>query len=90
MPVFVVHLSGDSEETSERLAEHYPKPGHYEIADDLFLVRANAIAETVAQEIGIKGDKRPDGAGGVVFKLNDAFAGYESRSLWEWLDLEDA
>ena len=91
MAVFAVHLAGESAtDCVERLHKHYPKPEHYQLADEaLYLVRSNAISQTIAEDIGLKGDDRVEGVTGIVFKLNSAYSGYASRSAWEWLDRED-
>lgn len=91
MAVFALHLAGDSAaKCVKRLHKHYPKPEHYELAENaLYLVRSNVISQTIAEDIGLKGDDRIDGATGIVFKLNSAYSGFASRSAWEWLDRED-
>ena len=53
------------------------------VPDTVYLVRSDQLSTVVAQRAGIKSDNRV--ARGAVFKLNHAYSGYTSRSLWEWL-----
>ena len=86
MSVFAVHISGDPpDETVENLKKHYPKPNHYKLSGRTYLVRSDAIAETLAKNIGISGETGADSPTGVVFKLNAAYSGFENRAVWEWL-----
>lgn len=87
MAVFAVHISGPSPETAiQRIEEKYPGTQHYKASERLCLVRADAIARSVADALGMYG---PDGSTGVVFKLNAAYAGFENPAIWEWLQLAD-
>lgn len=72
-------------EASQEAATHLAKafPANYRLSDTLFLVRTPSLAEDVAVATGIKGDNRR--FSGVVFKLNEAYAGYYNRTLWDWL-----
>ena len=83
MCMFAVILNEANQKAAERIAESYP--AYYRFSDTVFLVSDDALAETVSASVGIKGDDRIDEAGGVVFHLNGAYAGYTKRVLWEWL-----
>ena len=83
MRMFAVILNEANQKAAERIAKSYPT--HYRFSDTVFLVSDDALAETVSASVGIKGDDRIDEAGGVVFRLNGAYAGYTKRVLWEWL-----
>ena len=83
MPVYAISLKSPNEEVQSLIREKYP--GHYEFLPTFFLVRSDSIAESVAIDIGIKGDDRIEGASGVVFKLNRSYSGFTSPSLWDWL-----
>lgn len=83
MCMFAVILNEANQKAAERIAESYP--AYYRFSDTVFLVSDDALAETVSASVGIKGDDRIDEAGGVVFRLNGAYAGYTKRVLWEWL-----
>ena len=83
MLVFAVFLNEENSGVVDRLKEAYPD--HYRMAETFFLVASDTIAEEIAITVGIKGDNRVESARGVVFKLNDAYAGYTGRALWEWL-----
>lgn len=90
MAVFAVHLSRSAEQTAERLEQRYPDDSHFKLSDTLYLVRADTVAERISENIGIKGDDRIEDAAGVVFKLNAAYSGFDSRSLWDWLALAES
>ena len=83
MRTFAIVLNEANLDIVERIERKYPD--HYRITDTSFLVADDTIAEKVATTVGIKGDDRIENARGVVFKLNGAYSGYSSRSLWEWL-----
>ena len=87
MAVFAVYLQDEDEQVRDRLQKRYPEPQHLPLADNLFLVRSESIAQSVAEALGIKGEDRD--ATGVVFKLNSAYSGFADRSIWEWLTLEE-
>lgn len=80
-PVFAVVLDEPNAASWKRLQEAYPDL--YTLNDTVSLVRTDGLAETVAVTAGIKGENRF--VSGVVFKLNRAYSGYRSRSIWEWL-----
>ena len=82
MHVFAVILNEENEGMTDRINKTYPN--NYEFSKTLFLVASDSIAETVATAVGIKGSDRIE-TGGVVFKLNRAYAGYTARALWDWL-----
>ena len=93
MATFVVWLSGDDIQTQvANLEKQYPEPEHYKIRDGLYLVRGDELAEGVAENVGIGPSASADPADatlhtGAVIKLNAAHAGWERRTLWEWLQL---
>ena len=84
MRTFSVVLNERDDEVASRIAEAYPD--HYQISEVSFLVADDALTDTVATNVGIKGENKVDGARGVVFKLNHTYSGYTSRSLWDWLE----
>lgn len=81
---FAVMIHEPNEEVLERLREEYEAENVYRLAGNTFLVRTKRLAEDVSVAAGIKGDNRLDP--GVVFKLNDSYAGFTARALWDWLD----
>lgn len=91
MATFVVWLSGDDIATqTANLEKKYPEPDHYKMAEGLYLVRDDELAEGVAKNVGIDTMSADTDAvlhTGVVLKLNAAHAGLERRTLWEWLQL---
>ena len=87
MNSFAVILREPNPRTLDRLHEEYESANVYTLNDLTFLVRTKQLAEAVSMAAGIKGTDRF--ATGVVFKLNRSYAGYTSRSLWEWLREEE-
>ena len=85
--VFAVLLDKPNHAAVQRLTEAYPG-NIYKVSDTSVLVRAEGLAEAVAVSAGIKGEERI--VTGVVFGLNKSYAGYASRSLWEWLNEDEA
>ena len=84
MAVFSIALIQPNPAVTRLIRTNYP--GHYEYNPTLYLVEADALAETVAINAGIKGDDRVIDASGFVFKLQDfSYSGYTARSLWDWL-----
>ena len=93
MHLFAIALSDDNvsfidEQVAAKLFRSYGVE-FFQLAEKLLLVRSDGITETVAEKAGIY---EPDGATGdtlgVVFKLDDSYAGVASPSLWEWLQKE--
>ena len=85
MAVFATYLDGQTDEARDRIQNKYAG-AHLELIDErLFLIHADAIAETVARNVGLKGPDRIHDLTGVVFKLNSAYSGFTYRSIWDWL-----
>lgn len=87
MNAFGILIHNPDDRVSERLRRKYESDRLYEISATTILVRTTDLAEDVAVAAGIKGEDRF--VTGVVFKLDRAYAGYASRSLWEWLQLAE-
>ena len=85
MATFAVHLTGDAEVPASRIRDHYGEPDHYKVSDRVYMVRADDLAQNVANKLGLDGSIA--GATGIVWKLNAAYGGIEKRELWEWLEL---
>lgn len=84
MTVFVVVLQEEEHRVQEKIEEHFSN--YLQYTDTFFLLESDKLTEDVAVAIGIKGEKRIAGVSGWVIKLNDFnYAGYTSRTLWEWL-----
>ena len=82
MNVFAVVFTDPSPQAAEPLLEAFP--GAYELVPQtVYLVRSDQLSSDIAQRVGIKTEDRV--SRGAVFKLNHAYSGYTSRSLWEWL-----
>ena len=85
MAVFAVHLSGDAvEDQAKRLREAYPRPQSYRVSERFYLVRSEDISSGVAEKLGLTDTENQSGA---VFKLNRAYAGWDKRTMWEWMAL---
>ncbi len=86
MSVFVVHFSSPTvEEPIRRLQTRFPGTGHHKLSERTYLVRADTLAQTLAEDLEIRGSDA--GRTGVVFKLNATYAGFDSSAIWEWLQL---
>ena len=86
MTIHVICLEKENAEATKRIGESYP--ASHSISSTSFLVRTDDVSDKVAANVGIKGDNRSEEAVGVVLKLNGAYAGFASSSIWEWLALE--
>ncbi|MCY4005765.1 MAG: hypothetical protein OXE84_02910 [Rhodobacteraceae bacterium] len=86
MRVFAVALDNDgaasAEEVNDRLKVR--SASFYRLSSTVFVVAADLLSDQVAELAGIKGDDRLQSATGVVFRI-DAYSGFASRSIWEWL-----
>ncbi len=85
MAVFAIALNMENDEIHRRIEDSYPR--NHQFSSTLFLVQDDTIPETVARNVGIKGDNRITDTGGVVFRLEGSYAGFTSRALWDWLRL---
>lgn len=87
MAVFVIALIEPNQQVARLIESKYP--GAYEYSPTLYLVSTDALAETVAIAVGIKGGKgeeRIQDVSGFVVKLEEySYSGYTSRTLWDWL-----
>ena len=84
MAVFAIALSQPNQSVSSLITTHYPEC--YKYSETLYLVQTDALAENVATNVGIKGEDRVSDASGFVIKLQEfSYAGYTTRSLWDWL-----
>ena len=87
MNVFGILIHDPDERVGDRLRRKYGTESLYEVSPTTILLRTKELTEDVAVAAGIKGKERI--VTGVVFKLNRAYAGYTSRSLWQWLQLAE-
>ena len=84
MAIFAVILIEPNEEVTRLVQAKYPRS--YEYSPTLYLIETDALAETVAVSVGIKGENRVEEASGFVLKLEEfSYSGYTARSLWDWL-----
>ena len=84
MAVFAIALVKNNPAVTSLIQANYP--GCYEHSPTLYLVEEDALAETVAITVGIKGEARVSDASGFVLKLQEfSYSGYTTRSLWDWL-----
>ena len=83
MNVFVVVFTDPDPAAVQHLRKNFP--GLYEmVPNTVCLVRSEELSSDVAIKAGIKSEPRI--SKGAVFKLNHAYSGFTSKSLWEWLD----
>lgn len=82
MNVFMIVFTDPSTKAVAHLRSSFPNL--YEmVPDTVCLVRSDELSSDVAAKAGIK--SKPQVARGAVFKLNHAYSGFTSKSLWEWL-----
>lgn len=82
MSAFMVVFTEPSAQAAEHLRGQFPDS--YELVENtVYLVRSEELSSDVAVKAGIKSDPRI--STGAVFKMNHAYSGHTSRSLWEWL-----
>ena len=86
MATFFVIVEAGEDIVKEELRQY---PDNYEYQKNVFLVRTDDIAETIANNLRIKGDNQAKDVSGAVFKLNASFAGYTRQSLWDWLTKDE-
>ena len=48
---------------------------------------SNEVSTAVASKLRIKGEDKD--ISGAVFRMSSAYSGYTSKSLWEWLDVNE-
>ena len=87
MSIFVIIIDEGFDEVAELINQEYPN-NHLHYLENVYFVSSDSIPETVAINIGIKGESRV--ASGAVFQLSGAYAGYTTRSLWDWLTKEES
>ncbi len=83
MSVFAIVLKKANAQVTEQIAKAYPE--HYQYSNTFFLVESDTLAESFAVSVGIKGEHQIESASGAVFELTQAYSGYTTRSLWDWL-----
>ena len=88
MKVYGVVLDEATEENLEvgkRIGQKYPD--HYRLNETFYLIKTSYDNSLdVAHVIGIRGNDRIDGSGGVVFRLSQRYSGFAEGNLWEWLE----
>lgn len=90
MAVLAVFVpEGVPDAVRDRVRDQYPEDRSFELSRDLYLVRSDSTADSVAQNLGIKGDDQIEGAAGVVFKLNRYYSGFYLPTVWDWLSLDE-
>ena len=87
--VFALVLLEPNEDVASRAAELYP--GTFQFTDTFILlaVPARELSNTVAERVGLKGDRQIEGASGFVIQQGKAYAGYTRKDLWEWFGTYD-
>lgn len=55
MAVLAVFLQDDIPEVRTRIEAQFPLPRHYQLANNLYLVRTDLLTSTFAERLGIRG-----------------------------------
>ena len=84
MSIFAVVLREPNERVVARLRNAHPD--HFSLSSTFFHVPSDELSSVVATAIGIKGDDKVEDASGIVFKITDAYSGYTTKALWEWMN----
>ena len=71
---------GQPERVVDRLKEAYP--GHYQVSENLYLIRTGDLARAVAENLGIRSNAVSPG---IVMKLNRSYSGFFNSDIWDWL-----
>ena len=86
MTIFAVILKYPDRSVTENIRREFPNTLHHEYSNTFYLLQADNLTENIAEQVGIKGEKRDPQTSGFVLKLNNFnYSGYTSRNLWEWL-----
>lgn len=84
MAIFAVVLMEPDPQVAQLIKDRYPN--HHRYNSTFYLISAEGIAQTVAENVGVKGDNRIEDASGFVIRLGAfTYSGYTARSLWDWL-----
>ena len=86
MRIFAVFVDDEiSEKVSERIESVYAER-NFRIDNNFFLVASDEMTDSVSENLL---NDEVDGLfyTGVVFSLNGSYSGYETQSLWDWLEL---
>jgi hypothetical protein len=92
MALFALIAPEASPALKEKIEQEFPDDAHFEIADGQFFVIGNKLTTTqVKDKLGIEGGR----LGRVAVLRVDNWAGWHSRTMWEWLrnherDIADA
>ena len=81
MAIFVVLADKPNKELATKIAKEFPSD-HYVLNDSQWLVSADAIARSVAEQLGIRSGKF---GRAIVLPTSSSGSGWHSKTLWEWL-----
>jgi len=81
MAVFAVLADKPNDKLGEKIAALYPTD-HYKLSETQWLISADAISQTVAEQLGIR-----KGAYGrvIVIRTTGSASGWHNKTAWEWL-----
>lgn len=86
MRIFAVFVDGEiGDKIANRIEELY-SDRHFRIDDNFFLIASDELTDSVSEKL-LEEDGDELFYTGVVFSLNGSYAGYETQSLWDWLEL---
>ena len=87
MAVFIIALDDENKEIYDSICNKYDESNRYEFSPTLFFVTDNLISERVAIKIGLLGGDKILDATGIVIKLDESYAGFAKKGLWDWFRL---
>jgi len=81
MAIFAVLADKPSSALGEKIAELYPRD-HYVLSTTQWLVKADTIPRTLAEELDIRGGTY---GRAIVIRTTGEASGWHSKSVWQWL-----
>jgi hypothetical protein len=81
MAVFVVLADKSNTELGRKIATLYPAD-HYEITDSQWLISADTIPQTIAEQLEIRTGKF---GRAIVIRTTGSAAGWHTKTVWEWI-----
>jgi hypothetical protein len=82
MAIFVVLAEKPNAELAKKIASEFPAD-FYTITDTQWLIYADTIPQTVAEQLGIRTGKF---GRVIVIKASTSASGWHSKTVWEWLN----
>ena len=86
MRIFAVFVDEEIGDKIASRAEELYEDRCFKIDNNFFLIASDELTDSVSEKL-LEEDGDELFYTGVVFSLNGSYAGYETQSLWDWLEL---